>query len=137
MLPLPRRPIEQPDRGTGHVADARLHPAQPGFPPNVLPFVTRSSRFCNEVDGWKLCNCLEQGETPILPPAQLEEMGFKIAAYPLTLVSSAVKAMEESLRRLRAGDPQQVQLLLKDFAELRDIVGFTQYYEEEERYRSP
>lgn len=92
-------------------------------------------RYANEVDGWKLCNVLEQGDTPILPAKDLEDLGFKIAAYPLTLLSAAVKAMEEALDRLASGDPNQVQLLLKDFAELRDIVGFTQYYGEEEKYQ--
>lgn len=80
----------------------------------------------------KLANMLEGGKTPVLPPAQLEEMGYKIAAYPLTLLSRAVSAMNEALDDLKDGRP--VEGLLT-FAELRDVVGFDDYYAEEDRYR--
>ena len=51
----------------------------------------------------KLANMLEGGKTPVLPPAQLEEIGYKIAAYPLTLLSRAVSAMNEALEDLKYG----------------------------------
>lgn len=51
----------------------------------------------------KLANMLEGGKTPVLPPAQLEEIGYKIAAYPLTLLSRAVSAMNEALDDLKYG----------------------------------
>lgn len=76
----------------------------------------------------KLANMLEGGSTPILPPTQLEAMGFKIAAYPLTLMSTAVGAMNRALADLKAG--REVEGLL-DFAELRDVVGFNEYYDGE------
>ncbi|EKX50358.1 hypothetical protein GUITHDRAFT_67257 [Guillardia theta CCMP2712] len=80
----------------------------------------------------KLANMLEGGKTPVLPPKELEKMGYKIAAYPLTLVSTAVKAMNKALESLKEGRPVDDIL---DFAELRDIVGFNDYYAEEERYK--
>lgn len=92
--------------------------------------------YAKEVPGHKLANMLEQGETPILPPAMLKELGFKIAAYPLTLISAAVKAQEEALARLIEGDPARVQPMLKDFSELRELVGFDAYYELEDRYKN-
>jgi 2-methylisocitrate lyase-like PEP mutase family enzyme len=36
---------------------------------------------------------LDQGATPVLAPRRLEEIGYRIAAYPLTLLNSAVYAM--------------------------------------------
>jgi len=90
--------------------------------------------YCKRVPGPKLANMLEQGDTPILPPEVLREMGYTIAAYPLTLMSSAVKAMEVALGELKSGDPGRVQPLLKDFAEIREIVGFDAYYTEETKY---
>ena len=75
---------------------------------------------------------LEGGKTPVLPPAELEAIGYKIAAYPLTLLSRAVAAMNEALGDLKAG--REVQGLLT-FPELREVVGFDAYYDEEERYR--
>lgn len=90
--------------------------------------------YCATVPGLKLANMLEMGDTPILPPAQLLDMGFSIAAYPLTLLSASVKAQEAALEKLRQGDPNQVRPLLKSFAELRDVVGFNEYYELEDKY---
>ena len=78
-------------------------------------------RFCAEVPGPKMANMLEDGDTPILPPERLNEMGYKIAAYPLTLLSTAVHAMREALADLAAGRTPARRV---DFATLREIVGF-------------
>lgn len=54
--------------------------------------------FCDAAPNTpKLANMLEGGFTPILPPKELEAMGFKIAAYPLTLMSTAVNSMNRLL----------------------------------------
>lgn len=87
--------------------------------------------FCRQVSGPKLANMVEQGDTPVLPPAQLEEIGYKIAAYPLTLLSAAARAMQEALTHLKAGrHPEH----LLEFARLREIVGFPAYYAAEQKY---
>jgi len=95
--------------------------------------VAEMQAFCDAApDTPKLANMLEGGKTPILPPKELGEMGFQIAAYPLTLMSTAVNAMNQALENLKEG--REVQGLLP-FAEIRDIVGFNDYYSEEERYK--
>ena len=77
-----------------------------------------------------MANMLKNGKTPLLSPAELEEIGFKIAAYPLTLISSAISAMQQALQDLKTGHyPEHI-----DFNELKEIVGFTDYYREEKRY---
>ncbi|MCF7968921.1 MAG: isocitrate lyase/PEP mutase family protein [Methylococcaceae bacterium] len=83
-------------------------------------------RFCTEIPGPKMANMLEDGDTPILPPAQLNALGYKIAAYPLTLLSTAVHAMREALNDIAAGRMPKQRV---DFASLRDIVGFDAYDE--------
>jgi 2-methylisocitrate lyase-like PEP mutase family enzyme len=88
--------------------------------------------FCQATGKPTLANLLEQGETPILPPAVLQEIGYSLAAYPLTLLSAAMKAMQDALAAFKAGEHPQDLL---DFATLRDLVGFNDYYAEEERYR--
>ncbi len=80
--------------------------------------------FCGAVDGPKMINLLEGGATPLLPPDELEATGFAIAAFPLTLLSSALRAMIESLEDLKSGRPPDG---LMDFAELRRLVGFEAY----------
>jgi len=87
--------------------------------------------FCAQVPGPTMANMVEQGDTPLLPPRRLEEIGYKIAAYPLTLLSAATRAMQEALAALKAGTHPGG---LVDFAQLRDIVGFPEYYEAEQRY---
>jgi len=90
--------------------------------------------FCAQVPGPKMANMVEQGDTPLLPPARLAEIGYKIAAYPLTLLSAAARAMQEALTSLKVG--QHPERLL-EFATLREIVGFPAYYEAERRYAAP
>ena len=87
---------------------------------------------CAAVPGPKMANMLEQGETPLLVPERLEDIGYKIVAYPLTLMSAAVRAMQDALTALRQGRPPDK---LVDFVEIQDLAGFARYYSEEERYR--
>jgi 2-methylisocitrate lyase-like PEP mutase family enzyme len=71
-----------------------------------------------------LANMVEEGITPILPPARLEALGYRLAAYPLTLLSAAARAMEEALSALAEGRPVERRL---SFGELRERVGFDAY----------
>lgn len=80
--------------------------------------------FCKQVPGPKMANMLEEGATPLLPPRRLQEIGYRIAAYPLTLLNSAVYAMREALTDLKAGRTPTRRV---DFATIRDIVGFGEY----------
>lgn len=82
--------------------------------------------ICGSIDGVHMANMLEGGQTPILPPDQLAEIGFSIAAYPLTLLSAAMKAMNAALADLSCGRSAQAHLL--DFADLRQQIGFDDYY---------
>jgi len=87
--------------------------------------------FCGAVDGPKMINLLEGGQTPHLPPDRLEAIGFAVAAYPLTLLAAALGAMRDGLAALKAGRPPDG---LMDFAELRRLVGFEAYDREAARY---
>ena len=89
--------------------------------------------ICREVPVPTVANMLEGGQTPILPPAQLADLGFAIAAYPLACLSSAMQAMLHTLSLLRSGDDHTEGLL--PFAELRTRIGFDEYFEAEARYR--
>jgi len=89
--------------------------------------------FCDGVGGPKMANMLEGGATPLLPPAALGEMGYKIALYPLTLMAASIAAMNEALAALGAGQPPA---RLAPFSEIRKIVGFDAYREDEQHYAS-
>lgn len=83
-------------------------------------------RFCTQVPGIHMANMLEDGITPILPPARLAEIGYRVVAYPLTLLSTAVYAMREALTELAAGRTPARRV---DFATVRKLVGFPEYDE--------
>ncbi|AXI48270.1 carboxyvinyl-carboxyphosphonate phosphorylmutase [Sulfitobacter sp. SK012] len=88
--------------------------------------IEEMATICSSVDGVHMANMLEGGQTPILPPETLAELGYSIAAYPLTLLSAAMKAMNAALVDLAAGRSAQEHLL--DFADLRAQIGFEEYH---------
>ncbi|WP_437677622.1 isocitrate lyase/PEP mutase family protein [Sorangium sp. So ce131] len=90
--------------------------------------------FCREVRAPTMANMLDHGKTPVLPPAELAAIGYKIAAYPLTLLSVAAAAMRDALSTLRGGGHPDPRM---SFEALQGIVGFPEYYAEEERYAKP
>ena len=90
--------------------------------------------YCEQVPGPKLANMLEQGSTPILPPSQLKEIGYTMAAYPLTLLSASIKAMQDSLAAIKEG--RSTDDLILSFPETKDAVGFTRYANLEQKYRT-
>lgn len=87
---------------------------------------------CASLPGPKMANIVEGGATPDLPNAELHEIGYAIAAYPLSLMAAAMQAMVTSLRSMR-DDARPGQM---DFVELRRRIGFDDYYEESEKYVS-
>ena len=90
-------------------------------------------QYCRSIEAPKMANMIEYGKTPILPPAELEAIGYKIAVYPLTSLNASIKAMRDSLAALKQGSPPDNIL---DFEDLKTAVGFPDYYEEETRYRT-
>ena len=95
--------------------------------------VEQMEEYCRRVSGPKLANMLEYGTTPILPPAELQRMGYTMAAYPLTLLSASIKSMQESLDLIKEGKPTFDRIL--SFSETKNVVGFGKYAKEEERYK--
>ena len=89
-------------------------------------------RYCAEVDGPKMANLIEGGKTPLVPPRQLETLGYKIAVYPLTLLNVSIQAMRTALASLRRSERPAAAM---EFEELKQAVGFPAYYAEEARYR--
>jgi len=79
----------------------------------------------------QMANLVEGGDTPLLAPDSLAALGYRIAAYPLTLLSSATRAMQRALENLRRGETPADLL---PFAELRAVVGFDAYDAEQRRY---
>jgi 2-methylisocitrate lyase-like PEP mutase family enzyme len=90
--------------------------------------------LCREVPGCKLANIVEGGLTPDLPMGALEEIGYQMAVYPLTLLAASMQAMKLALEHIKTDTRQNAGLM--DFSELRHRIGFDDYYETSSRYET-
>ncbi|MDK3075310.1 isocitrate lyase/PEP mutase family protein [Sedimentitalea sp. JM2-8] len=90
--------------------------------------------ICASLPGPKMANVLEGGQTPVLSHAALRDIGFAIAAYPLTLMAAAMQAMTGVLAALAQDSPRDEVLM--DFTELRRRIGFDTYYADSAAYAS-
>ena len=88
-------------------------------------------RYCREVPGPKMANLVEQGDTPLVAPARLEAMGYKLVAFPLSLQLAALQAMNDALASFQRGE---YPTGLASFGELREVAGFPHYFEAEKKY---
>lgn len=86
----------------------------------------------SQAPGIHMANMLEGGVTPILSTDRLHELGFNIAAYPLTALSASMYAIKDVLDKMSRGENPEEKLLT--FSEMKDISGFEKYYEAENRY---
>jgi 2-methylisocitrate lyase-like PEP mutase family enzyme len=87
-----------------------------------------------QAPGHHMANLVQGGETPILSPDELSDVGYSIAISPLALMAAAMQAMKATLEDLKQGvdpDPRMMP-----FDELRQRIGFDDYYEAEKRYAS-
>jgi len=94
--------------------------------------IDEMKRYCDEVDGPKMANMVEQGDTPFLPPAELEAIGYKLGIWPASLMTAAIHGMQAELGRLACGEVGEDDKIT--FGELQEIVGFPAYYEAEKKY---
>jgi len=88
--------------------------------------------ICRSLPGPKMANIVEGGETPDLSNAALQDIGYAIAAYPLTLMAAAMAAMTATLRGMREDRREN----LMGFGELRQRIGFDDYYRISSEYES-
>ena len=91
-------------------------------------------RYCAVVDGPKMANMIEGGRTPLLPPPALEAIGYSIAVYPLTALNVAIVAIRAAFASLKRGERPPAAM---EFEDLKQAVGFPDYYAEEARYAKP
>lgn len=88
--------------------------------------------ICAEAPLPHMANIVEGGETPDLPNAALRDIGYSLAAYPLSLMACSMRAMVACLRAMRRDErPGRM-----GFEELRRRIGFDEYYEASAKYES-
>jgi methylisocitrate lyase len=73
-----------------------------------------------------LINMLEGGKTPILTQRELEQLGYKLVAYPVTTLFTALKSTHEALHKLKtAGLPPQANMLT--FSDYKKLIQLEKY----------
>ncbi len=80
-----------------------------------------------------MANMLEGGVTPILPPHELHEIGYNIAAYPITLLSSSILHMKHALNNVKIGKDNSNEI--SPFKETLALLGLEDYNNELLKYK--
>lgn len=93
-------------------------------------------RIGGEIDAPLLANNVEGGRTPILPAAQLKEIGYAIAIYPAVGFLAAAAALERAYGHLREhGDSNGLPAEASyGFGRICELMGFPEVWEFEERW---
>jgi 2-methylisocitrate lyase-like PEP mutase family enzyme len=92
-------------------------------------------RFCSAMKKPCMANMVPGGKTPVLPPAKLQEIGYKLALYPVMMLSSSIAAMQATLEGLKPGS-KSTQPPAVSFTDLQGIVGFPDYWSRETKYQA-
>ena len=65
----------------------------------------------------------------------MQSVGYKLALYPVVLMSSAITAMQAALAALKPDGKVPLPPSIS-FAELQQLVGFPDYWDRETRYKA-
>lgn len=98
--------------------------------PEALESEEEFIEFAKNIDVYLLANMTEFGRSPIISYKRLEEIGYKLVIYPVTLLRLAMASMREGLSTL-IKDGSQEKLIPKMFTrrELYDLIHYEEYEE--------
>ena len=84
-----------------------------------------------------MVNMVEGGKTPILPAAQLAEIGFKLVIFPGGLVRAIARTMSAYFETLqREGTTASFKDQMLDFTQLNDLLGTRDILDGSKKYES-
>jgi methylisocitrate lyase len=82
-----------------------------------------------------LANMTEFGRSPALSVAQLDELGYRIALFPVSTLRVAMKAAQRALQEIgRSGSQQAVLDSMQTRAELYELLGYEGYETRDQAY---
>lgn len=92
--------------------------------------------ICKEIKQPKLLNMVDGRSTPVLPKAQIEDLGYNMAIFPCTGFLAATEAMRRSYASIaKEGSSINVDTPLCPFDEFVQIMGFDEAREFDERWQ--
>ncbi len=90
---------------------------------------------CAEIAQPMMANMADGGQTPILPAAHLEDIGYRLAIFPAMTSLAAAAAVEMALLNLKAtGTSLSPDVPPFSFAEFNQLIGFPEVWELEEKW---
>jgi len=85
-----------------------------------------------------VANMVEGGRTPVLSQQELQDIGYKLAIFPVTALLAATQAMKavyESFKK--TGSSAGISTPLMPFADLTKLMGFEEVWAFEKHYADP
>jgi methylisocitrate lyase len=103
--------------------------------PEALATVEEFRAFAKAVKVPLIANMTEFGKSPLLTFAELEDIGYRVVLYPVTLLRVAMKAAETALSILATDGTQRDLLdLMQTRQELYDLIEYDSYEERDKEY---
>ena len=91
--------------------------------------------IARSIPGPLLINMFEGGRTPLIPAAELAELGYRLVIMPSDLQRAAIHGMQLAAATLRRdGSSAAIGDRLASFEERDEIIGLAQWSELEKRY---
>jgi 2-methylisocitrate lyase-like PEP mutase family enzyme len=82
-----------------------------------------------------IANMVEKGRTPVLSKLELEQLGYKIAIFPVTALLASVQAMTKVYEHFKnSGSSINNPVDLYDFGDLSKLMGFEDVWEFEKLF---
>jgi 2-methylisocitrate lyase-like PEP mutase family enzyme len=83
-----------------------------------------------------VANMVEKGKTPLLNPAELAALGFRLVVSPLSLLLASTEAMTRTAQQLRESGTLRDHLAeIAPFDVFTDLVGLPEHIANEKQYR--
>lgn len=83
-----------------------------------------------------MANMVEHGKTPLLPVPELQRLGFRLIAFPVTGLFAATHALLKTMRTLKeTGSTTGLTDQMLTFAEFTDLVRLPDYRKLEQRFK--
>jgi len=103
--------------------------------PEALQSRDELADFRRKIEAPLLANMTEFGRSPLLSVAELDELGYQIALFPVTTLRAAMKAAERVLQEISRSGSQHLLLdSMQTRAELYDLLGYEECQARDEAY---
>jgi len=91
--------------------------------------------ICERVDKPLLANMVEGGRTPVKSRLVLEQLGYRIAIFPVTALLAATEAMAAAYAALKTqGSSAGMAQPLYPFSQMSTLMGFQEVWDFEKKY---